>query len=329
MAEFSANTLVNEAEWWRAYVILTFLSQAYIWAEGEAGVPGKLPQVLAVPYHQVSKHFSMPAAITYSATVLHNWGIRDPTVSIDNSNLYALVTFTGSQDESWFYTTHVMVERAAVQGLNAVAAAYEAMLEDSVEQLIEELRKVQTSLQGMQRAAKKMHEGCSPSHYYTRVRQFLAGTVGLSVLPNGIEYEGVGTPPIKYYGSSASQSTAIQAFDVFLGVEHTGTDKAFLDTMQLYMPKKCREFLTAISHLPSLRGYVKKSASYEVVKSYNAAIQALASFRSEHIILATRYILSQTSQTQAKRLDGKGTGGTDFVKFLKTVRDDTLALKLD
>ena len=41
--EFSGETLTSEREWQRAYVLLTFLAQAYIWVEGERGLPDRVP----------------------------------------------------------------------------------------------------------------------------------------------------------------------------------------------------------------------------------------------------------------------------------------------
>ena len=43
----------------------------------------------------------------------------------------------------------------------------------------------------------------------------------------------------------------------------------------------------------SLRRYVSKSNDSEVVTCHNAAVQGLADFRSEHVVLASRYILLQ------------------------------------
>ena len=50
--EFSGETLTSEREWQRAYVLLTFLAQAYIWMEEERGLPDRVPKILAVPLNR-------------------------------------------------------------------------------------------------------------------------------------------------------------------------------------------------------------------------------------------------------------------------------------
>ena len=42
--EFSGETLTSEREWQRAYVLVTFLAQAYIWMEWGEGTPGQSAQ---------------------------------------------------------------------------------------------------------------------------------------------------------------------------------------------------------------------------------------------------------------------------------------------
>ena len=326
--EFSERTLHSEEEWRRAYVVLTFLSQGYIWAEGEAGIPSTIPKLLAVPLCNVSDHLGVLPILTYSALILNNWSLVDPNGPMDISNLCTLTSFTGSSDESWFDLTHVQVELEAVPGLRAVAAAYAAMRDGENAMLLKHLRAVQNSIQGMQGAAKGMSQNCNPSNFYVKIRPFLAGSKGLDAFPHGIIYEGVDPPRRQYHGTSAAQSTSVQTFDVFLGAYHTGTDAEFLATMREYMPPKHRDFLTALAALPSLREYIKGCEQHELLQCYNLAVQALAAFRTEHLILATRYIVMQKSHSVNASLETKGTGGTDFVKLLKKVRDDTLALQL-
>ena len=327
--QFSKETLTSEREWQRAYVLLTFLAQAYMWVYGERGLPDRVPQILAVPLCTVADRLGVPPMLCYPASVLHNWGVRDLKGALDSSNLHALTTFTGSSDESWFYTTHVRVEIAAVPGLKGVAQACSLMATGQNTLLCECLSDVQKSLEGMRKALKTMYEHCNPTTYFVQVRQFQAGLNGLNILSQGILYEGVDSKPRKYHGTSAAQSAAVQTFDIFLGAEHTGNDAKFLEVMRGYMLPRHRDFLKVLTMLPmSVRQYVTHSKDHELVMSYNAAVEALADFRSEHIILATRYILMQKSYSVNASLDAKGTGGTDFIHFLKNVRDDTLALKV-
>ena len=324
--EFSERTLRSEAEWQRAYVVLSFLSQAYIWAEGEKGLPEKVPAVLAVPWDKVAQRLGLPPIVTYAATALYNWALHNPSGPIDGENLYAVNTFTGTEDESWFFMVPILVEQAAVPGLKAILQTHTAMLDNDHSAVERWLGEVEGALQNMRVALERMYERCDPKTFYVKIRPFFAGLKGLEGLPDGILYEDVDSKPRKYIGASAAQSSAVHVFDIFLRAQHAGFDAEFLETMREYMPAKHRAFLEALSRQPSVREYVKRSGETGVVKSYNSAVQAFSDFRSDHVVLVTRYIVLQKPHSVNASLEAKGTGGTDFMKFLKKVRDDTKAL---
>ena len=185
------------------------------------------------------------------------------------------------------------------------------------------LSKVESALQNMRSALGRMYERCDPKTFYVRIRPFFAGLKGLEGLPEGIVYEGVDPEPRKYIGASAAQSSAVHCFDIFLRAHHTGFDAEFLETMRKYMPARHSAFLDALTRQPSVRDYVKQSKEPDLVASYNSAVQAFSDFRSDHVVMVTRYIVLQKPHSVNVSLEAKGTGGTDFMKFLKKVRDDT------
>ena len=326
--EFTSNTLTSEAEWWRAMVVITFLAHAYQWGEGESGVPNKIPRILAVPWWHVAVHLQVPPVLSYAITVLYNWSLRDPSGPMDGDNLHATNTFTGTEDESWFYIVGLLVELKAVPGLKAIGNVYSAMERRDDIVVKQCLIDVAAALQAMLVALNSMYERCRPKTFYTEVRPFQAGSKGLKCFPDGLVYEGVDEVPKKFSGASAAQSAVIHVFDIFLEAKHCGDDHDFLKDMRQNMPVNHRKFLAELSERPSIRDYAKGADSEELVQSYNKAIQALAHFRSEHVILVTRYIVMQKQHSLNPSLEDKGTGGTDFMVFLKNVRDDTLALQL-
>ena len=324
-AEFSERTLKTEREWWRAYNLLTFLSQGYIWMEGEKGLVDKIPQKLAVPWYVVSKRLDLHPVCTYANLVLQNYFLHDPQGPHSENNISTASTFTGTSDESWFFKVHVLVEIAATPGLKAMVQAHKAIARKDNKALVAELQNITSSLYGMKEAMNKMFESCDPKTFYIKMRPFYAGSKGLDAFPDGLIYEGVDSSPLQFNGGSGGESSAIYSFDIFLGVRH---DSAFVGEMMGYMPSKHRQFLDALSRQPSVRDYIAGSGDTEVISSYNKAIDAFVEFRSSHIIIVTRYIVSQKKYSINSSLEDKGTGGTEFMPFLKKLRDETTSLKI-
>ena len=327
--EFSEKTLKSEREWQRAYVMLSFLSQGYVWMEGERGLVNKIPRKLAVPWCSVAEYVTVQPIITYASTVQYNYELIDPKGPLGGDNLRAIATFTGTEDESWFYIGAIFVETAAVPGLKAMERIYDAMTVDDYQSIAKNLQIVAESLVNMKIGLNRMYEKCDPTVFYVNIRPFQAGSKGLKAFPDGIIYEGVESPLRQYHGASAAQNSAIHAYDIFLGVQHTGSDLEFLQTMRYYMPSNSREFLNVLSCQPSIRDYAVQSGDREVIKSYNQAVEAFGEFRSSHVVLVTRYIVLQKEHSVNASLEEKGTGGTPFMSFLKQVRDDTVALLIE
>ena len=327
--EFSEKTLHSKEEWRRAYVLVTYLGQAYIWMEGEKGLVYKVPKKIAVPWVQVSEHIGLLPVATYAATVLYNYSLPDPSKPLDDMNVHAVSTFTDSEDEPWFYVVHVLVEMAAVPGLKAVHHAYSAMSGHQNSALAQDLRDVTESLQKMLLAMQKMYDHCNPKFFFLDLRPFLAGSKGTDAFEGRqLIFEGIYPNPPEYRGGSGAQSTANPCFDIFLGAKHTGDEDEFLKEIRDYMPRKHREYLEALSCQPSVREYVKLSGDSELIGSYNETVDAFSDFRCEHITLVTRYIVSQRRHSINMSLDDRGTGGTPFMIFLKKVRDDTNKMKI-
>jgi len=163
--------------------------------------------------------------------------------------------------------------------------------------------------------------------------------------------------PKELLGPSAGQSSILQALDIFLGVNHYSSleeekelteesNRSLLKRMRLYMPRHHRNFLTHLENNPRpLRQLVISVSSgavdpdqtgHVLVKAYNDTVIALKELRSTHMIIVTLFIIGparhdRLSPTSEDRLaftrDGqllvKGTGGTDMVRFLKGIRDQT------
>ena len=74
-------------------------------------------------------------------------------------------------------------------------------------------------------------------------------------------------------------------------VEHGGSSGEFLARMRDYMPPNQREMLEQLAHYPSLRTVCE--GKKELEGDYNECLTRLTEFRTQHLILVSRYITSQ------------------------------------
>ena len=355
----SDSWLPTERHWQRAYCVLTFLSQGYLWERGESGTVSILPQQLAIPWYETSSRCGLPPVTTYASAVLWNWSLKDPDQPISFDNLRTIFSFTGDRSEEWFYLVHQGIELVAAVGVKAAVDCLTAVAHQDNESIIENLNKVTECIKSMVSFLPNMYVECEPDYFFNRIRPFQAGSKDLVAFSGGLILEGVDTEPKKFIGASAAQSSTLPVFDILLGVEHHGAyDKQFLDMQKWHMPRPHRQFLLALSLRPSLRVYVQHHKTNEaLVTAYNSCIKELSHFRSEHIKLITRYIVGPAQRQKEKNQVGlatneenkegasathekseekkeegtlaeRGTGGTPFMVFLKAIRDDTLSYEI-
>jgi indoleamine 2,3-dioxygenase len=92
------------------------------------------------------------------------------------------------------------------------------------------------------------------------------------------------------------------------------------------MPGPHRDFLAQMEKLSNVRSYVLSHPRHSNLhNSYDQAVAALALLRQKHMIVASRYIIvpSMKQSRTYCREEMKGTGGTDFISFLRLTRDNT------
>ena len=319
--------LPTEAHWQRTYTLLCYITQVYVWMEGEPGLPSSIPKNLAVPFCSVATRLDMPPILTYLSAILCNWDRRDEHAGYTEGNIYTTVSFTGAVDEDWFCTIHRLTEIAAAPALNAIATNLHRPLEAGwVSSCLDEISK---SLMQMKATVQRMFEKCDPAFFYHQMRPYMAGTMGIDAIPDGIVYEGVDEKPRKYSGASGAQSSTIPTFNTFLGVQVSGESSYFLDLQRKHMPPPHRHFLEVLAKQPSVREFIQQSGDRKLVSSYNAALNSLVQFRNQHVIMVTRYVVNQKSTKSNQTLESKGTGGSTFMVLLKEVRDATLKTKLN
>ena len=97
----------DEAQLWRAYLVLSFLAHAYIWGEdgddsgsdSTSGPPNTLPRHLAVPWCTIADRLEVPPVMTYATFVSLNWRRLDEREPVRLGNIVSLHNFLGGLDE--------------------------------------------------------------------------------------------------------------------------------------------------------------------------------------------------------------------------------------
>jgi indoleamine 2,3-dioxygenase len=183
------------------------------------------------------------------------------------------------------------------------------------------LAAVEAGIRDMTAALMRMKERCDPHVFYHKLRPFLAGWPA-----PGLIYSGAEAGPQMWSGGSAAQSSLLQSIDAALGIEH---DKAvtrdFLNAMLQYMPPKHRAFVAELRAQSSIRKRALQGAG-PLRDLYNACVAALDEMRRKHIGITSDYILKQANVLVGPGTTG--TGGTDFVEFLRESRIETARSRL-
>ncbi|KAI0189853.1 indoleamine 2,3-dioxygenase [Astrocystis sublimbata] len=354
--------LEHDAEWRRAYSLLTFFAHAYIW--GGDTPCDRVPPSISAPLLKICEHLEIPPVSTYAASVLWNFKPLFMDEAIDDlDNLATLVTFTGSLDESWFYLVSVAIEARGGPIIPLMLAAVQAARDADSATVTRCLTGFAERLDDLGELLRRMHENCDPGFFYRRIRTFLAGSKNMAEagLPQGVIYDD-GTGAVDYVqhsGPSNAQSSLIQFFDIILGIEHRPTGETaasettrkhnFLADMRRYMPGPHARFLHDVALVANIRGFVeaRRGADKALSIAYDACLAMLRAFRDIHIAIVTRYIVLPsranrarsrsrspeavrnrqqnlaTASRQGEQKNVKGTGGTSLIPFLKQARDET------
>ena len=120
---------------------------------------------------------------------------------------------------------------------------------------------------------------------------------------------------MSFRGETGAQSSVMPLLVSFFKIRHEPNELTrHVADMRRYMPASHRALLERVDALPGVR----RVASPEV---FNAAMEAIAEFRTVHYGWAQRYIAE-------KEDDPLGTGGTPYVKWLKQLREETLAHRI-
>ena len=295
----------------RAFQIYAHLANAYVWCE-EDNPTDHIPEGVAVPLVELAKIVERPPIIPYASTALSNFERIDPKGEIVVENLRCIQKLIDIQDESWFHLIHVEIEAHAGSISQACILATLAIEQNDTKNIEAELLRIPRAFNKMITTFKRMFEKCSPDIYFHTLRPYLFGFTDIVYI--GVEeFKG---KPQTYRGESGAQSTVIPAIQAFLGLRHEkGGLTEHLEIMKAYMPKPHRELLNNVDQR-KIRDFIITCKKGELVDAYNSCLQGLFKFRSLPLKMAHAYVAQKVSNPI-------GTGGTEFMRWLKQLRDET------
>ena len=302
---------------------LSFIAHGYIWGDVE---PHKiLPAVIAKPWVQIANELGRPPILSYASYCLDNWYKINSDHEISLENVALINNFLGGVDEDWFVTIHVCIENAANDAIEAAQniskiSKYEPVL------LSKNLRKIAKAMKEVNSIFARMPERCDPYVYYHRVRPFIFGTKDNPDLKKGLIYKNqFNNKPQFYRGETGAQSSIIPLLDGALGVKHTNDNlRHYLNEMRDYMPPEHRKIIEAAESKSQVSKFINRTQKLK--KEYNACLEQIKLFRSQHLEYAATYIHKQSQIKNPFGSGGsliRGTGGTPFMKYLRKHRDET------
>lgn len=296
-----------------------FFASGYV-HQRDAEPAKRLPAGIARPLYRTSQRLQRRPILAYDLLVLHNFRRRGSgTDAFDPEHLEAIQQFTTLDDERWFTVIHAAIEAEAGTALRACVDAHRAVRADRPDRLREALDRVADSLAAQSAYMGRMTEGNDPEAFAFEFRPYYEGF-------DGVVFEGVddlGGEPQTLRGGSGAQSSAIPAIDAALGIDHDATDLIDkLADMRSYMPAHHREIIEAYRAGPDVGPYVDRTGDQALVESYNRCLDGLVAFREVHFQQVAQYIRRLTD-------DLTGTGGTNYMRFLPTLTEETVERKLE
>ena len=324
LPDFKIDTLKTDGQIRRAFLVLSYIGQAYQWSDNEPA--HVLPAKLAKPWYEVGKLVGRPPILSYTSYSIDNWYLLDKKGPIECGNIALLQCFLGGQDEEWFILIHIEIEKKAGKALKAIEDAQKAVVAQDLDALEKALTKLRDGIKAMYDVLARMPERCDPYVYFHRVRPYIFGWKNNPSLPNGVVYEGVEEYQGKgqtFRGETGAQSAIVPALDAVLGIVHEQDQlRDYLMEMRQYMPPMHVKFIEAAENGPSVRDFVMACNKESVKKLFNESVELVADFRALHLEYAGTYIHAQSQKTPGNP-SAVGTGGTPFMVYLRKHRDET------
>lgn len=296
-----------------AWVRYGFIQSACAHSQ-ESRIPISIGKNIAWPMYQLAKMLNKPPILSYDGYVLNNWKRKDHDGPIKVDNLELVQTFIEDSDQAWFILIHVDIEyeaATAIRNLREAILAAERFDDSALECALLDIDK---ALSNMIVTMKRMTEGASPDRYH-RIRPWIMSF-------ENITYEGVdeyGGKPQSFRGQTGAQTSIFQSLEAGLQMPPMEINELarYLQEMRLYMPYGHSQFIREVERRSQVREFIVRLAPH-FSKIYNRCVEKIFDFLDIHFKYAVTYIFQKT-------INPKGTGGSDFMKYLKGRLDERKA----
>ena len=289
------------------YVRSGFLASGYVNQRGVSETH-RLPASLARPLCHACALLGRPPILSYDGYALYNWYRIDPQGPIALGNIDTVQNFVSLYDEHWFILVHVEIEALAARSLAAILSLLESGRLADARCVNAAIRTITENVHAMSVVLRRIPERMSPALYFSEFRPYIR-------FFEDVVYEGVADTIVSHRGETGAQSSVIPALVAFFKIVHEPSALTrHVADMRRYMPARHRALLERLDTAPDPRAVADPPA-------FNAAMEAIAEFRSVHYGWAQQYIAEHVD-------DPRGTGGTPFMSWLRQLIDETLANRI-
>jgi len=323
------------------YCVLSFIMQKYMWCCGTSKVLDVIPKEIGAPLLEISKDLGIIPCLTYASTVLWNWSYRDEAKPFAIENLKLNYVLDDSEAYEWFFLIHTTIEGTLGTAVNEILSLKRNIETATKSEISSVLEKVAKLIKMATDILKRMPEKCSPQDFH-EFRYLLGGSQDPKYFPHGGVRIKEMDDVLSFSGASGGQSALIQCLDLFFSITHKDGQKKYTEEMRYYMPRCQRLILDEFDHGVTLKETIMQFEDEKLADLFELALKDMLSFRSAHVQQVYKYVAKYTRPqpetptltVQDPNVDGekredkeifgeKGTGGTDYKKFLTEMSEDT------
>ena len=297
---------------------------SYIKNKSYAKARNIIPQNIAEPYYKVSELLDCFPWLEYHYSYgLGNFKIlnhkEDFNYELEDIQVKSL--FCGDLDEINFIKVHILINLYTPQLIDNLFNVLNQVKEKNAYQTIQSLQNMYHCVQKINEKRKLMWKNSNCDRYGS-YRLFLMGQEGNDkIFDDGLLYENVNEPRLKFRGETGAQDDIIPTLDIFTGIIKYYPDNIltkYLENLRNYRPNIIIEFLNDLEKdSVNLKEEIFNVCNLKGLIYYLAIINEIYLFRNGHWQFVQTYIMKNTNYNVA-------TGGTPLNMWLPNQIDSCL-----